>query len=127
MNSQHRASLTRVGVYGTLKKGQSNHQVLAGSHFVGRCQLSQICLCDLGPYPGAMLRSSEGIEVEVYDVSEQVFAGLDELEDYNPQSPHLGDYDRRQMETDFGLAWVYLYNGDVTGLPEIRWGGWPIS
>lgn len=118
--------LSRVGVYGTLKRGQSNHHILARAHFVGRCHLDQITLYDIGPFPGAKLCPSDGIEVEIYDVIEETFARLDELEDYNPQAPQAGVYDRRQLETAFGAAWVYFYNPDVSGLPEIRSGGWGV-
>ncbi|MDI9245972.1 gamma-glutamylcyclotransferase family protein [Marinobacter sp. CHS3-4] len=120
-----KANLRRVAVYGTLKKGQSNHQILAGALYVGHCQLNQITLYDIGPYPGAKLRSSDGVDVEVYDVNAETFDRLDELEDYNAQAPALGLYDRRELETSFGAAWIYLYNPDVSGLDEIISGGWP--
>ncbi len=115
----------RVAVYGTLKRNQSNHGVLAGSRFVGACSLSSIVLYDLGPYPGARLQPSQGVEVEVYDVDGATFARLDELEDYDAASPGKGLYDRRLLETPLGKAWVYLYNHAVTGCQEIRSGAWP--
>ncbi|TGN41187.1 gamma-glutamylcyclotransferase family protein [Marinobacter confluentis] len=114
----------RVAVYGTLKQGQSNHHILADSPLVGRCQLKQITLYDIGPYPGAKLRSSGGIDIEVYDVTDEIFAALDELEGYIPHAPKTGHYDRCRLETPFGLVWVYVYNLDVSGLREIRCGGW---
>lgn len=116
--------LNRVGVYGTLKKGQSNHRVLNNAQFVGRCQLDQITLYDIGPFPGAKLRPSNGVEVEIYDVTNRVFAQLDELEGYNWKAPKAGEYDRRQLETPYGPAWIYLYNPGVFGLREIGRGGW---
>lgn len=116
--------LNRVAVYGTLKKGQSNHHILANAHYVSHCQLTQITVYDIGPYPGAKLRPSDGVYVEVYDVDAETFARLDELEDYDAQAPACGLYDRIQLETAFGAAWVYLYNPEVLGLPEIRSGGW---
>lgn len=125
MNGHQKDSLIRVGVYGTLKRGQSNHHFLSAARFVGHCRLNQITLFDTGPYPGAKLRPSEGVEVEVYDVTTALFAQLDELEDYNPKARSAGEYDRRQLETPFGRAWVYLFNPDVSGLRPIRRGGWP--
>ena len=113
-----------VGVYGTLKKGQSNHHILADARFVGRCRLNQITLYDLGPYPGAKLSPGNGIDVEAYEVTREIFARLDELEGYNVEAPESGLYDRCQLETPFGAAWVYVYNGDVSGCPEILSGGW---
>lgn len=118
-------SLNRVGVYGTLKKGYSNHHFLTKAHFVGCCRLKQIILYDIGPFPGAKLRPSYGVDVEVYDVTNEIFARLDELEGHKPRAPRSGEYDRRQLETPFGPVWIYIYNPDVSGLPEIRRGGWP--
>ena len=120
------ARLNRVGVYGTLKKNHSNHRVLKNAQFVGRCQLDQITLYDVGPFPGAKLRPSDGIEVEIYDVTNRVFAQLDELEGYNRKAPKAGEYDRRKLETPFGPAWIYLYNRGVFGLRKIRSGSWPV-
>lgn len=117
--------LNRVGVYGTLKKGHSNHHVLSNAQFVGRCKLDQITLYDIGPFPGAKLRPSDGVEVEIYDVTNKVFAQLDQLEGYNWKARKAGEYDRLQLETPFGPAWIYIYNRGVFGLREIRRGGWP--
>lgn len=114
-----------VAVYGTLNQGGANHHWLAASPRLGRCQLKAITLYDLGPYPGAKCEPSQGVDVEIYRVSRATFRQLDRLEDYRPNQPDAGEYDRQQLETPFGLAWVYLYNGPVTGVTAIRHGGWP--
>lgn len=114
----------RVAVYGTLKRSQSNHHILARSDFLGTCSLSSIVLYDLGPYPGAKLERSGGVLVEVYGVDARTFARLDQLEDYNPRSPASGLYDRVLLDTPYGEAWVYIYNHDVSGCRAIRSGGW---
>lgn len=43
-----------VFVYGTLKRGHSNHHWLAGARFVGERQLGGVQLFDLGPFPMAV-------------------------------------------------------------------------
>ena len=113
-----------VAVYGTLKRGQSNHHFLHGQQRLGQFLMKDITLYDLGPYPAAKLEQSEGVEVEVYAVSEAVFGKLDWLEDYDAQMPALGLYDRVRVQTPFGKAWVYIYNEDVAGCRVIRAGGW---
>lgn len=115
----------RVAVYGTLKRHQSNHRVLAGSRFVGECSLSSIVLYDLGPYPGAKLERSQGVLIEVYEVDGPTFARLDALEGYDTASPDMGLYDRKLLDTPLGRAWVYIYNHAVSKGGEIRVGGWP--
>jgi gamma-glutamylcyclotransferase (GGCT)/AIG2-like uncharacterized protein YtfP len=113
-----------VAVYGTLKRGLRNHHWLEGADFVGSDRLHRVTLFDLGPFPGAKLEPSRGVEVEVFEVNARLLAGLDRLEDYRPRQPHLGLYDRALHPTTFGLAWLYLYNPDVAGCDAIRQGGW---
>jgi gamma-glutamylcyclotransferase (GGCT)/AIG2-like uncharacterized protein YtfP len=114
----------KVAVYGTLKRGETNFYLMQDARFLGTDELTQITLYDLGPYPGARQEESEGVEVEVFEVSEAQFAALDVLEDYVAEAPASGLYDRRQFPTRFGVAWVYLYNPSVAGFQSIRRGGW---
>lgn len=114
-----------VAVYGTLKRGLCNHQWLTDADFLGMDSLTTIILYDLGPYPAAKAASSRGIEVEVFRVTAGVLRDLDRLEDHRVRTPTRGDYERVIHDTDFGPAWVYLYNHSVADLPAIRGGGWP--
>ena len=115
---------TLVAVYGTLKRGCSNHGLLQHSNFVGEDCLTCITLYDLGPYPGAKLQASQGIVVEVFDVDDRRMQLLDELEEYVADAPDQGMYDRQQVMTRFGLAWIYLYNGPVDEASAQRSGSW---
>ncbi|OLO10612.1 gamma-glutamylcyclotransferase [Chromohalobacter japonicus] len=114
-----------VAVYGTLKRGLRNHHWLTGAEFIGADTLSDVTLYDLGHCPGAKAEPSHGIDVELYRVDAQGLRDLDRLEDYRVRAPRNGTYDRIVHRTAFGLAWLYLYNLDVTGCPAIRAGGWP--
>ncbi len=114
----------RIAVYGTLKRGYRNHRLLMSAECLGRDHLRDIVLYDLGPCPGALLRPSGGVLVEVYDVDAATFQRVDALEGYNPRAPEKGDYTRRRLDTRFGPAWVYLYNGRVRGCRRISRGAW---
>ena len=114
----------RVAVYGTLKRGFSNHGLLQHAHFIGEDILSCITLYDLGPYPGAKLKPSLGIIVEVFEVDERQMQQLDELEEYVAASPEQGMYDRQQVLTRFGSAWIYLYNPQVDEASAQHSGSW---
>tara|TARA_R110001606_G_scaffold392142_1_gene560817 strand:+ start:1777 stop:2148 length:372 start_codon:yes stop_codon:yes gene_type:complete len=113
-----------VAVYGTLKKGFGNHGLMAQAQFLGCDTLTQICLYDIGPYPGARLEASAGIEVEVYAISQAHLAELDVLEEYDFAAPARSLYIRALLPTRYGLAWVYLYQGQVSGKPCLRSGTW---
>jgi len=114
----------RVAVYGTLKQNQSNHWLLADQERCGEFQCDLITLYDLGLFPAAKLSNSDGVRVEVYEVDDETFARLDKLEGFNSESPESGLYNRIQIQTPFGQAWLYIYNHDVSGYPEIRSGEW---
>ncbi|WCP66793.1 gamma-glutamylcyclotransferase [Vibrio tubiashii] len=92
-----------VFVYGTLRQGQSNHHLLAHSEWLGKHATPPIySLYDLGAYP-AVVDGHSVIYGEVYRVDEQTLRQLDRLEDV-PIT-----YRREQIDTPFGLAWMYIY------------------
>ncbi len=124
MNSTGDVGCHRVAVYGTLKRGCSNHPLLVRSRFLGTDWLRHIVLYDLGPCPGARKARSSGVLVEIYEVDDPTMARLDELEGYNASAPERGEYTRERMTTRFGDAWVYLYNGSVRGCRRMAQGSW---
>lgn len=113
-----------VAVYGTLKRGGSNSRLLRGATYLGEDSLPGLTLYDLGPYPGAVARASAGVLVEVYAINEHSLADLDVLEDYFPAAPKKSLYLRKRMATQYGSAWVYIYNRPVVSHRRIASGVW---
>jgi gamma-glutamylcyclotransferase (GGCT)/AIG2-like uncharacterized protein YtfP len=113
-----------LAVYGTLKRGYGNHSLIAAAQYIGNDKLQEISLYDIGPYPGARLEASAGIDVEVYAVTPSQLARLDLLEEYDPADPRGSLYTRELLDTRFGSTWVYLFQGDVAGKPCLRSGAW---
>ncbi len=104
--------VTRVFVYGTLRRGERNHHVLAGAPRLGRhTTRAEYTLYDTGAYPAATAPGTTAVRGEVYTVDAATFEALDVLEDY----PML--YTRRRIETPFGRAWIYLW----IAAPNVRW------
>lgn len=118
------ANTPRVAVYGTLKQGFNNAHWLNGATLLGSDVTKALTLYDIGPYPGAKWQRSKGVTIEIYQISIDHLAQLDWLEDYRIDAPSEGEYDRQQITTCFGLAWVYLYNPSVTGKTAIYESGW---
>lgn len=113
---------TLVFVYGTLKRGGSNHHWIQSQRFVGMARtLPEFRLYDLGGYPG-MVGAAPGqgssIEGEVWEVDPAGLAKLDVLEDVAG-----GEYARVKvpLEGAFSTQDVegYLYLLDVTGRRDI--------
>ena len=69
-----------VAVYGTLKQDGSNHGLLGDSplKYVGYT-LPKYKLLSMGSYPGA-ISGNDSLVVEVYEVTDNVLARLDQLE-----------------------------------------------
>jgi gamma-glutamylcyclotransferase (GGCT)/AIG2-like uncharacterized protein YtfP len=74
--------MTLLFVYGTLKRGGSNHRYMDGQSFVASARTAPgYTLYDLSGYPG-MVRQGEaaGVVGEVWSVDDKCLARLDVLE-----------------------------------------------
>jgi gamma-glutamylcyclotransferase (GGCT)/AIG2-like uncharacterized protein YtfP len=108
----------RLAVYGTLRAGQPNHDMLRGARLLGSCRTTpRYTMLDLGAFPGAVSPGRTALVVEVYRISRDKLASVDRLED----CPRL--YRRVAVATPWGRAWMYLYRGAVRG-PAISGGDW---
>jgi gamma-glutamylcyclotransferase (GGCT)/AIG2-like uncharacterized protein YtfP len=112
--------MTRVFVYGTLKRGGENHGWIANQHFVAAAVTRpRYRMYDLGGYPG-MIRAEDGlaIEGEVWDVDDSGLIRLDVLEDVDG-----GEYERMpvELEGDFADERIegYLYLHSIAGRRDI--------
>ena len=125
-------TLDLVFVYGSLKRGHSNHHLLATARFEGEAQAPGLTLHDLGPFPMAIAaaqpEAGSATDPETLPVSGEVFAvdaetlkRLDRLEGV----PRL--YQRQRLALlDGRLAWVYLGQPhQVRHVPALAAGCWP--
>ncbi|KHT65559.1 hypothetical protein RJ45_00845 [Photobacterium gaetbulicola] len=110
----------RVFVYGTLREGEANAYLLKEAVKLGdECLASGYLLYDLGAYPAAVaFQGGAQLHGEVYQINNEILHSLDWLEEYPVE------YDRVEVMTSYGVAWVYLYNRSVAGLPVIGGGDW---
>lgn len=72
-----------IFVYGTLKRGGSNHHYLAGQKFLGEARtVPGFRLYDLGGYPGMIRHADdrEGVSGEVWSVDADALTYVDGLE-----------------------------------------------
>ncbi|WEM42041.1 gamma-glutamylcyclotransferase [Photobacterium sp. DA100] len=110
----------KVFVYGTLRAGEANAYLLKDAVRLGdECLASGYILHDLGAYPAA-IASLGGTQLlgEVYQINDEILHSLDWLEEYPVE------YDRVEIMTSYGVAWIYLYNHSVAGSPVIGNGDW---
>lgn len=111
---------TILFVYGTLKRRQVNHHLIADQHFLGEAITQPIYrLLDLGPYPGLVCDERDGLAVsgELWRVSGDCLRRLDEFEgsSFSRGPVALAECDR--------IADAYFWQGSVVGVGRTgsRW------
>jgi len=113
--------MSLVFVYGTLKRGGSNHAHLAGQSFLGEARTPPgFRLYALDGYPG-MVRlpaDRDGVTGELWSVSDECLARLDELEGLAE-----GLYRREPVtllppHADQAVA-TYIYARSITGRQDL--------
>ena len=97
--------MNKVFVYGTLKAGNSMRgidKISPNSVIVGKAVTTypDYDMIDLGAFPGAITGNMH-IEGEVWDIDEETFHILDQIEGY----PNF--YNRKIVDTTQGKAWMY--------------------
>jgi gamma-glutamylcyclotransferase (GGCT)/AIG2-like uncharacterized protein YtfP len=111
--------LHQVFVYGTLRRGETHHDLLTDAVLLGLHRTEPAyTMLDLGAYPGVVAGGHGKILGEVYRVNSQALRRLDRLEDY----PRL--FDRRLIKCRYGRAWMYLYRGDGRERRRVTSGDW---
>lgn len=97
----------RVFVYGSLKRGGSNHGLLREADFEGTLEVEGLEMWDTGRGFPACVPGDGVVEGEVYRVDDATLAAVDRLEG------HPSMYERRRVDD----LWVYVW---VDGVEE----GW---
>lgn len=110
-----------VAVYGSLRQGKGNHRILNNeqTEYLGTCRVEGFDMYSMGSFP--FITDGDGeITVEVYRVTDETTAQrLDNLEGY----PSF--YNRKQVQTEYGLAWIYFINDyDVSRYQPVSDGDW---
>lgn len=104
-----------MAVYGTLRKGGSNHNsFLRNAEFVGEFKTKpEYTLHKVGGYPGLKKGGKTEVVMEVYNVTSNEEQRIDWLEGYDPNSDDNNFFNKKPIETPFGEASVYFYEPDI--------------
>lgn len=121
--------MTKILVYGTLRRNGGANRFLQGTAFLGETRLPGYDMINLGGFPGIVPnpQNKVGIVGEVYDgVDEKMLDHLDHYEGYHPDRPKQScHYLRETVNVGGDDVFVYVYNRPVKewGLP-IKTGDW---
>lgn len=108
-----------VAVYGTLKRGNHNNFILDDAYYLGNDILYDVTLYDLGPFPAARLKESDGSLVEVYDCDNNHIRNMDFLEGYDESDPVNSFYIRTKISTKYGETYIYIFNRIIYDSPIV--------
>lgn len=120
-DKSQRGANTSVFVYGTLMRGEGNHDLLASAEFVGPGQsLPCFELHDLGAFPGLVANGKDAVEGEIYAVGPDTLARLDKLEGH----PKFYRRTTIVLENGFVVETYLLPRDRVAGNSVIKSGSW---
>jgi gamma-glutamylcyclotransferase (GGCT)/AIG2-like uncharacterized protein YtfP len=110
-----------VLVYGSLRVGEFNHKYFAkGLVHLSTFSLPGYDLYSLGSYPGIKKNDdvNRSLEVDLFEIIDsEISNNMDRME--------LGaNYSIEQIETKFGIAKLYVYNGNVRDDNLVESGNW---
>lgn len=108
----------KVFVYGSLLSGMGNHGLLSDSKKLGDTKSPEgFDMLDLGYFPG-IVKGEGKVMGEVYEVDDNTLIRLNRLEGYREMAPESGLYNRMEIDTEFGKAFVYVYNNHYGRSPQ---------
>ena len=120
MEQAHANDPDLLFVYGTLKRGLTNHGMLQAAPFLEEVWLDGLNLHDLGPFPMAVIGTGR-LQGELYRIAPTLLPALDRFEG----APRLY---RRQPWPLWDGRWVWIYLGQprqVRHSPRLPHGIWP--
>lgn len=122
-----------VFVYGTLRKGGSNHFRMDGAEFVGKgCVKGEIYLIDSNPvliFPALKLDAAGRVAGEVYRVSDAQLEVLDAFEGISERYEEPHEYRRVMVAVELDVgdsinAWVWEWNRGLNEAKPLPLGDW---
>lgn len=106
-------------VYGTLRRGEAHHQLLAGARCLGRHRTARrYTMFDLGGFPAIVAGGGAAVVGELFLIKTGLLARLDAYED----CPR--EYVRTRIDTRFGKAWIYAYRRRPARARTVPSGDW---
>jgi len=113
--------MSYVFVYGTLKRGHSNHNHYLGqARFVGAARTEPLYVMrSLGGFPGVTRGGTTAVTGEIFEVTNAELANLDRLEGHP-------DFYRRQLISVSGIL-VYAYLLPEDFFEERSKGRWSVD
>ncbi len=121
-------SANPVFVYGTLRKGASNHFRMGDSEFLGTGRIAGK-MYRIDWYPALVCGGDSSVKGELYLVSDKDLAALDTFEGITPDAEDPREYRRANTKVTLDSggewdAWVWEWAGGVGGAQPLDGDDW---
>lgn len=118
----------KIAVYGSLRRGEYNYkgQELDTQTYLGTFETEPIfSLYSSGSYPCLKEGGTTSIVMDVFEVDEDTFKGVNQLEGYRgAEFEATNFYNRKMIATPFGEAAYFVFNDSVKSMPRVESGDW---
>lgn len=116
--------MAKYAVYGTLRKGESNHDILNHQDvtFIETRVVEGFDMYAVSSWYPGIIPGNGSIEIEVYEVAnENVERMLDTLEGYSENHPENSLYLKKTLDDG---TFIYIWNDTIDDVPQIKSGNW---
>lgn len=116
----------RLFVYGTLKREEWSRDFIAWANFISKdAEVEGFDLFQLGVFPGA--KPGKGVvKGHLAKLDQALLSALDHYEGhphfFKRELVHVKVKDNDKLD---GEAWMYIFQPDVSGYPQLKDGEWP--
>ncbi len=120
--------MTKLFIYGTLRRGGSNHFRMDGGEFLGSGAIEGR-IYKISWYPALVCGGENAVKGELYRVSEEHLQALDVFEGIVPGEGESREDRRVKVEVNLDSgekedAWVWEWIGDLSSVVELDTGDW---
>lgn len=117
-----------VFVYGTLRKGGSNHFRMASADFLGEGKISGR-MYKIDWYPALLCGGETFVKGELYRVDGETLKALDDFEGITPDATAPREYRRVKATVNLSNgetedAWVWEWTGDISDAQSLDGEDW---
>ena len=114
-----------VSVYGSLRQGLHNHKYhLENAEYLGTFSTEpEYTLHSLSSFPGLKENGNTSVVMEVYEVTDEEDKSIERLEGYSKGGNNTF-YDKKEIQTPWGLASTYIYINDLPSSTIVESGDW---
>lgn len=116
-----------VGVYDDLRQdGRSHSAYMDKATYIGTYYTEpEFSLYSIAKNNPALKRNgSTSILLEVYEVDKETLANIDHYNGCSEIDPYMNIYNRIELETPFGICFIYEYSRLLVNKPLIETGDW---